>query len=359
MANKIIFSLMCCTFLGACGDDARDTGLSTSILPVLDAATPLALQTAAAKKFSIKNQFMSINPFANATTSAVITGINYLFDTTYPNINGDNVEGFFRSAIKVIDDRASLEGATLSENYSAQCQNGAAYTPAITALAADSNLTVNPACLTVFSTGGSNVAGAGSGYAYGETTEDDGTISVTSWLTLVQSNSIDKFAMMGKITNAAASSDSEKGAEVLFMEAGPSGGSWNRHTLYHIKAQPSTSQYEFTAASTSAGVMQAPTASSDVTGFGCGFQMISNGEFIRAKGRQVLTGTCTGVTDGDFDVCLKADDLTEAASGSCSTLTFTMTGLTSALFSTTTQTEMAAALMVEAATSANDVSTLK
>ena len=69
------------------------------------------------------------------------------------------MDGFFRSAIKVIDDRAAIEGIQMARDNGADCKDGAAYTPAITALAADTNLTVNPACLKIFATGGSNVAG--------------------------------------------------------------------------------------------------------------------------------------------------------------------------------------------------------
>jgi len=356
MKNKLNLTLISTIVLSACASEEAGTGLSLSILPVIDAATPTALQVSALKSNLNLNSFVQISPFADADSTAVKTGIDYLFDTTYPNISGDSVKGFFRSAITVIDSRAATEGAGMAASNPDQCKNGTAYSPSVTALPTDANIILYPACTKIFTTGGSNVAGDGSGYSYGETTETDGTTTVTSWLTLVQSNGIDKFSMMGKITNASAATADEKGTEVMFMEAGPASGSWNRHTMYHIKATPSTNKIEIAMASTSAGVMQAPTATSDVTGFGCGMQMISDGTFIRAKGRQVLTGTCTAVTDGDFDVCLSATDGTLADASSCTSLTFTMTALTSAMFDSTTQTEMAAALMVGAATSANDIS---
>jgi hypothetical protein len=335
-----------------CSED-RASDFNGSILPVVDAATPLALraETLAQQKINLSD----ISIMAEGDDAAVKDGIQYIFSTTFPNISGKDVKGYIRSAIDVIDTRASTEGAGMASANAALCSSGTAYTPAITLLPTLTNITINPACTKIFAVGGGNLAGIGSGYSYGETTESDGKLSVTSWLTLVQSNSIDKFAMMGKIKNAAAATDAEKEAEVMFLEAGPADGQWMRHTLYRINAKPATNAFEFAVASTSKGVMQAPTATSDVTGFGCGMQMVSDGTNIRVKGTQNLaSGICTNGGTA-FDVCLKAGDLEVQADSVCAAMTFSMGAIDYTMFTDNTKAEMAAALMVAAATSANTV----
>lgn len=339
--------------LSGCGETRSE--FNGAILPVVDAATPLALKATTLAAQNIQPVDFSL--MSEGSDAAVKAGIAYLFATLYPNINGANVTGYFRSSIDVVDTRASTEGVDMVAANADACLNGAAYTPAISALPTLTNLTIYPACTRIFATGGGNQAGEGSGYSYGEKTETDGKLTVTSWLTLVQTNAVDKFAMMGNIKNAAAATDAEKEAEVMFLESGPDAGSWKRHTIARINAKPATNAFEFAIASTSQSVMNAPsTASSDITGFGCGIQMVSDGTNIRAKGTQKTgAGTCATSAGTAFDICLTAADLTVQADSVCASMTFSMAAITHAIFDSTAQTAIASSLMVGAATTAKTV----
>ncbi len=348
--------------LGACGtsDPAPNVTLSfAQLVPVVKEATPEGLTTSSTLLRSKARRSRSeLNTLTAGTPATVAAAIEYVFTKTYGNINGDNVPSFFNSAIQVIDDRANQEGPGLASAGGDDCNNGAAYTPTITGFTVPTNISINPACYTIFASGG--LAGEGSGYVYGNTTEDDGSTTLTSWLTLVQSNNIDKFAMLGKLTNADAATDAEKGAEVLFMEAGPAAdGQWNRYTLYHIIATPAENKLEISLGSTSGGVMASAyeqNENEDDTnpGLGCGFQMVTDGVHIKASGKQMGASDVACSDADDFtNLCFNATTLAEA-SGECGSLSFTMSAIN---ITEGMKAEIATSMMPAAATEAVAVTT--
>jgi hypothetical protein len=173
------------------------------------------------------------------------------------------------------------------------------------------------------------------------------------WLHLRQRNngadSNDRFGFFAKIGNATAASDSQKTAEVLFLESGPSGGQWNRHRVFRLTANPGSNTFELALAATVANGTN--STSGTASNFGCGLRMKSNGTYIKVSGLQNSGSTACGSATAFANLCYQASDLAATASSNCDSITFSFTEMTNATLTTDVQTAIASALQFDSMSS--------
>jgi hypothetical protein len=350
MSIEVYYPIALAAGLSACGSGKT----IPAIAPIVSAAIPSALRTAALNQQMAENEAklgMLYAPFASGPTvfaeasdTTINTAVKGLFQSTYNKLSGGTATGFFAAALEDVDSRASTEGRTMGGNSS--CAGSRDYTPSLGSIPAANIFTSKPACKKLFS-GSGDQSGTGSGLAYGEYTEN-GSDTRTIWLHLRQKtngvDSSDRFGYIAKV-GGADKAIAEQNADIMFLESFPS---VPRYGFYRLSGNPSQNTFELTLASTTSSATN-PASGGTSSHMGCGIRMRSNGTYIRVAGTYTSTGSCGG-GDTITNYCMRASDLTTVADSECASITFSYTAMTHSTIDSTTRTAIESAIQFTAAT---------
>jgi len=331
-----------------------------AIAPIVNQSLPSALQNSSASSLyqvrptepaqalnevlsnmPVNHENATITPFAtitpnNSPSSEMTNAIAYiksLFSNYYVSPNdGKGYQGLVFSLVSGMDSRIQgIESQISSSGGSHACLSAANSSTVIDLSAIDPMLkftTPYMQCSNVFSTGGSNVAGAGSGTWFGQNS------SKTAWsvgLILVSSGgSGTTFSTTGGFYGSAnvitsGSSSTVDGLLISYSPISSNGNSGNQITASRYTASPSgtgsfalfvgsnmANQPGFAGSSSSSG-------NGSTVGLGSGFRMVSDGVHIYADG-YLLDTTSTGTYYG-FNICMVASSMTlDSTPTDCSTL---------------------------------------
>ena len=243
-----------------------------------------------------------------ATTST--EALSDFFSKSFSGISGVSGTGFIGTSIADLDSRIS-ELNNMFESEPA-CYSSTAYewtvgagSPVSTGSPASYTLNLKLNCLSMFTQTNGDQSGVGSGMAWGR---DDNYYYLA--LLLVQSNGTDRFGYFATYNRTT------KAVDLLFLESSPS---YNRYTVYRVKTDPASNQFE--AALAGASFSEGPM----FPALGCNTRIISNGVEMLVAGKAGATnssGVCQTDSSWVFNsnLCYDPTDLT-VSPAACANLT--------------------------------------
>lgn len=319
--------------LGACGGGKDNKITVPAVAPIVRAAIPEGLRPTVVARWvaPLRDLLTVLSPFGAAhaqTPPTIDEAILGFFKDSFQGRGGKLVEGRINSSVEQLDERVEQ---TLPMVVDQPCYQAAATTHRInlSAISSTLDLTVDVQCTQLFD-GSSSTNGAGIVYgsrkvAATSASPDDYSL----WLNVDGKG----MAFVANVNDANSVSKS-----VDFMAADPQ---VNRVGAYRVRAQPSSNSFELACAGGCSGA--------DAQGvLDCGFQMVSDGNFIRASGKYSTMHDCPAATQ--FDNCYDAKTFAPAASASsCAALQFTFAPISSTALAGTNS-QIAAAFALASAT---------
>ena len=294
------------------GKSSSSTFTAPAVTPIVRDATPAALRpdAMALRVAPLRNLLALLSPIgrAHADTPTVDSAIRGIFKDTF-DVEGTPAQGKINSALLELDGRVSKVEKIINEGAGAwPCADAAATSHRIdlTSFSTALDLTVNVQCTFPFNM----PAGVGAGLVFGKSGD-----AYSMWL-----NAGGAEGTGGFVANVLHSGQPDKSVDFLSLD-------FEANVLspgaYRVKAQPSTNSFELVCAG------DCSSANAGIGGLDCGFQLISDGNFIWATGSFAPMGDCSTATP--FANCYSASDLSLQTTG-CETLktSFTMPLLTSA-----------------------------
>ncbi len=297
------------------------------VAPIVRDATPEALRPASSAMLlrSVKELLGELSPISYAHAQALTNvndSIKAFFKDDYTKISGGKAQGLINSSLEDLDSRMMFVDMAPAQH---PCLDGPAkpFRVDLTGIAPALDLTLNVQCNagTLMAFGRDPNGGNAEPVADGGIDADGGTVKLggaySLWLYLGQSNGKDAFGYYANVENSGTP---DEWVDYMFLENFPT---YSRIEAYRVRAKPKTNVFEFTFATTDGG-----GASGD--NLKCGFQMISDGNYIWAVGSDHQPNQSCGDAV-PFTRCLSANDLTEQSSDApCNALktSFTMQMLT-------------------------------
>lgn len=225
-----------------------------------------------------------------------------IFTSSVGKISGGEAKGVVKAALQDLDKRMAQQDKRAKDSPKKCIEDDSAKQKSVDFDGVSLiDLDVNLQCLDIFEQDGDESSAEGSGIVFGKSGKD-----YSLWLTLNLSSG-DSHGYIANVNKET------KKVDFLKIENAASN---DRVSVYRVKAKPGSKDFELSWASTGSDYQ-----------LGCGFRIVSDGEYAKAEGL-VGGGALSGASDCDgaesFDVCLKATDFTEASSGSCSDLSYTM-----------------------------------
>jgi hypothetical protein len=291
-----------------------------------------AAPKSAPKKASARTGEPDNTPSLEMTDAANF--VKALFSNYYVSPNdGKGYQGYVNSLVVGVDGRMSGVKSQISSSKSG-CLSAAFPTtsPMLGLGAIDPmlNFTVPYLqCNNLFSTGGGNVAGAGSGVAFGGS-----GANYSLWLLLVANNGTGStydttggFLGVANILNAGSKvAASPETVDGLLVSYAPATGTQNSITVSRFTASSTTSSFALFVGSNQVdqpGFAGTNTTSGNGTDtyLGSGFRVISDGQHIFSDG--VLLGSSGLNTYYYYNICMNADLTLDATPADCTTLATT------------------------------------
>ena len=336
-------------FPGCGGGSSGSSFNAPAVAPIVNSALPAGLQAGSTAVQSQVGREISrtmltdtsvhdraitpINTPSGETTKAQ-TYIKQMFTEYYNNPNdGKGYQGYLNNLVIAIDARMSLINKQISGmGSSPSCLSGSVTSEVFDLSAIDSMLkftTPYTQCSNVFSSGGGNVAGSGSGAAFGT----DGKGDYSLWLILAQNVSgattFDQqggFIAVANVLNyGSTSTSSPETVDGLLLSYAPLiSNNGNQITLARFTASPTTKTFALFLGSngvnTSGGASASTaTAFSNDSYLGSGLRLVSDGTHVYADG--LMMDTSGANTYYNFQLCMNASDLSvDSTASDCSTL---------------------------------------
>ena len=327
----VVVSLM--SVSASCGKSSSGANFNApAVAPIVNASLPAGLRAVSATSVHGDHERV-ITPSNSSGTPGTdaVTYIKAMFNEYFINgIDGKTYQGYLNSLVTAIDDRMSGINTQISTmGSSPACLSGAVTSESFSLGVISSMLNFTAPylqCYNAFSSGGGNVAGAGSGADFG--TDGNGNYSLWLQLNFSGSGTYDQtggfIAVANVINYGSTSTTSPETVDGLLLNWNP--GTNNRITVARFTASPTTGSFALFLASTSPDTSGGPTAANGTAEnhdsyLGNGLRLISDGTHVYADG--ILLDSPQGSQNNDsFEICLNASDLSvdSSASSDCYSL---------------------------------------